>query len=53
MGVSHYPEEGRELETLVAKADERLYRAKRDGKDRVCGDDGAAEPPPATAVAAP
>jgi two-component system, cell cycle response regulator len=38
MGVSHYPEDGRELEALVAKADERLYRAKREGKDRVYGD---------------
>ena len=37
MGVSHFPDDGRELEPLVQSADERLYRAKRAGKDRVVG----------------
>jgi|CXWL01.1.fsa_nt_gi diguanylate cyclase (GGDEF)-like protein len=37
MGVSHVPEDGRDLEALVARADERLYEAKRAGKDRVFG----------------
>ena len=41
MGISHYPQDGGDLEALVARADARLYRAKRDGKDRVYGDDGA------------
>ena len=37
MGVSHYPQDGRVLDSLVQKADERLYMAKRAGKDRVVG----------------
>jgi two-component system cell cycle response regulator len=38
MGISHFPQDGRELDTLVSLADERLYRAKREGKNRVYGD---------------
>jgi two-component system cell cycle response regulator len=37
MGISHYPGDGTQLEPLVQAADERLYRAKREGKDRVIG----------------
>lgn len=37
MGVSHFPEDGTTLEALVQKADERLYTAKRTGKNRVVG----------------
>ncbi len=37
MGVSHFPDDGRELESLVQVADERLYCAKREGKNRVIG----------------
>lgn len=34
VGVSLYPENGKTLEELYAKADEALYKAKRSGKNR-------------------
>ena len=34
-GISGYPEDGEAPETLVARADEALYRAKRSGKNAV------------------
>ena len=37
MGISHFPEDGSKLEQLIQAADERLYRAKREGKNRVYG----------------
>jgi two-component system cell cycle response regulator len=36
IGVSQFPDDGLILEELVRSADERLYRAKREGKNRVC-----------------
>lgn len=36
MGISHFPEDGRELSPLVQTADDRLYRAKGEGKNRIC-----------------
>jgi diguanylate cyclase (GGDEF)-like protein len=39
MGISHFPQDGHTLEDLVRVADERLYRAKREGKNRVYGED--------------
>ena len=36
MGISHFPDDGLELEQLIQTADERLYRAKREGKNRIC-----------------
>lgn len=35
MGVSSFPEDARVQDDLIQKADERLYAAKRQGKDRV------------------
>jgi diguanylate cyclase (GGDEF)-like protein len=35
VGVSTYPDQAREATTLVANADAALYRAKREGKNRV------------------
>jgi diguanylate cyclase (GGDEF)-like protein len=37
MGIAHFPDDGRQLEALIERADQRLYRAKRDGKNRVYG----------------
>lgn len=34
-GVSSFPLHGRDVETLIKKADEALYRAKGEGRDRV------------------
>lgn len=41
MGISHFPDDGRELDALVHAADERLYRAKRAGKNRIIARDPA------------
>jgi diguanylate cyclase (GGDEF)-like protein len=35
IGVSEFPEDGSTLDKLVQKADDMLYKAKRDGKNRV------------------
>jgi diguanylate cyclase (GGDEF)-like protein len=36
LGLSLYPEDGREIIELVDKADQRLYKAKKEGKNRLC-----------------
>jgi diguanylate cyclase (GGDEF)-like protein len=36
LGVVMYPEDGKEYLELIEKADALLYRAKREGKNRVC-----------------
>lgn len=38
-GVAIYPEDGIELEQLMRRADERLYRAKDAGRQRIIADD--------------
>jgi diguanylate cyclase (GGDEF)-like protein len=37
VGVSAYPEHGEDHQLLLERADAALYRAKRSGKNRVCG----------------
>jgi two-component system cell cycle response regulator len=36
IGVAFYPDHGMDMEELIRKADEALYRAKREGKNRSC-----------------
>jgi len=37
LGVATFPEDSREKDELLEIADQRMYRAKRAGKNRVCG----------------
>ena len=36
IGISGYPEDATSAEGLIRIADERLYKAKAQGRDRVC-----------------
>lgn len=36
MGIAVYPDDGLDARTLLHSADKRLYRAKKEGKNRVC-----------------
>ena len=47
IGISCFPEDGRDLDGLVREADLRLYRAKKNGRNRVTGP-GAETAPPAS-----
>jgi len=42
IGLSGYPEDGKDPKALIAKADECLYRAKETGRNKICftGPDG-------------
>ena len=39
LGIASYPEDGSNVEIIVEKADKALYRAKREGRNRVAGYD--------------
>jgi diguanylate cyclase (GGDEF)-like protein len=43
IGVASYPLHGETYKTLVESSDKALYRAKQEGRDRVCT---ASEPEP-------
>jgi diguanylate cyclase (GGDEF)-like protein len=43
IGVACYPEDGRTLDALAARADRALYQAKQEGRNRVARDAAAAE----------
>lgn len=36
IGVATYPDDGNEPSVLLEQADQALYRAKKDGRDRIC-----------------
>lgn len=44
IGVSMYPTDAKAFEQLLSLADERMYRAKQQGRNRVIGDDTQQEP---------
>jgi GGDEF domain-containing protein len=50
-GVSRYPEDGPDAETLLEKADERMYEAKRRKKMLLLTSEQASDEPVAAGVA--
>lgn len=36
MGISSFPEDAKNAEELISKADQALYKAKESGRDRIC-----------------
>jgi diguanylate cyclase (GGDEF)-like protein len=36
IGISTYPDDGKDIETLIDRADSALYRAKETGRNRIC-----------------
>jgi len=46
IGVAQFPDDGDTPEALLARADAALYRAKREGRDRVLRAPPPPPPPP-------
>jgi diguanylate cyclase (GGDEF)-like protein/PAS domain S-box-containing protein len=46
-GVATYPDDARDLETLLALGDQALFSVKRNGRDGIAPADGASQGPPA------
>jgi diguanylate cyclase (GGDEF)-like protein len=44
VGVAAFPEDGASASEVVRCADDRLYRAKSEGRNRVCGQGGRPSP---------
>jgi diguanylate cyclase (GGDEF)-like protein len=36
MGISAFPDQGKTADELIAAADAAMYRAKREGRNRIC-----------------
>jgi PleD family two-component response regulator len=55
IGVASYPQDGRSIEVLLARADRALYEAKAAGRNRVAQHDDAMErgTPPAAGAQMP
>jgi GGDEF domain-containing protein len=36
MGIAIYPDDGRDMETILSKADAAMYKAKHSGENTYC-----------------
>lgn len=47
IGIAAYPEHGRTLDAIIARADQAMYHAKKSGRNRIeCYGPGSFDPPP-------